>query len=132
MNYKNILVLLIVVAALLLSGCVTKQAYQVAYQEPYQVAYESPVYTTFISGTLTDTGLKANRFNYANYISLTKEYTGKDFWGDATYTVTLCKSSGCVTCQEINVITQTSENIQTGTETKYRTEYRTAYRTEYR
>jgi len=117
-----------------LSGCLeTKQPYQVAYQEAYEEAYQSPVYTTFISGTLIDVGLLSNtRFTFNNYITMEKEYTGKDGWGNSEYIIVLCKPSGCIKYNDINTWTVTSDTIQTGTETKYKTSYRTAYRIEYR
>jgi hypothetical protein len=108
-------ILVLLAVALSLVYLLSPETRVVAKQVPYQV----PVYETRYSGTLYDYGLTTYKWTFKDAKSFTYEYTGRDFWGNPEYTVTIDGTR----YPEINYWEVETYQVLVGYETKYRTEY---------
>lgn len=97
----------------------------VAVSVPYQEAINEIRY----SGTLKDTGLSTTSWSIKEATSYKTEYTGKDLWGSAQYTVNVCWKSSCIDYPQINDIGLDSKTFLIGYQTKYRTESKSITKT---
>lgn len=122
------LILVIAVIAIAFFGALyffTPETRTVGVSVPYQEA----IYETRYSGTLKDTGLSTSSWTIKDATSYTPEYTGKDFWGSAQYTINVCWKSSCIDYPQINDIGLDSNKFLIGYQTKYRTEYNSVTKT---
>ncbi len=122
---RFLVIAVLVIVALAALYLFTSETRTIAISVPYQEA----VYETRYSGTLKDAGLSTTSWTIKDATSYTSEYTGKDLWGQAEYTIRVCWGSNCNNYPQINVADVNSYQFLIGYQTKYRTEYKQVTKT---